>query len=253
MGSQYNTPQIITDKLTLCYDASNIKSYPGSGTLWKDLSVHGYHCVLENGPAFDTDHFTFDGTNDRGFVKTLNYNGGNTISEMSVFAWIRTTYNVGDVGVWDNNNWALLDFDRSSVFTFALAGSGEVIMSGRSANTGGFSEVYDLIGTKRNNDGNFHYVGYTFSVANQKVIMYVDGEVDRTHSANGNMSALGVGGEGTRFGLVGDGSEAGTEGAGGNSIFYDGDIAIIHFYDTKVLTAAEVKQNYDAVKGRFGL
>ena len=75
MGSQYNTPQIITDKLTLCYDASNIKSYPGSGTLWKDLSVHGYHCVLENGPVFDTDHFTFDGTNDRGYVKTLNYNG----------------------------------------------------------------------------------------------------------------------------------------------------------------------------------
>ena len=253
MGSQYNTPQIITDKLTLCYDASNIKSYPGSGTLWKDLSVHGYHCVLQNGPVFDTDHFTFDGTNDRGYVKTLNYNGGNTISEMSVFAWIRTTFNAGTVGVWGSDNWALLDFDRSSVFTFAVAGTGEVIMSGRSANTGGFADVYDLIGTKRNNDGNFHYVGYTFSVANQKIIMYVDGEVDRTHSANGGMSALGVGGEGTRFGLVGDGSEAGTEGAGGNEIFYNGDIAIIHFYDKKALTAAEVKQNYDAVKGRFGL
>ena len=253
MGSQYNTPQIITDKLTLCYDASNIKSYPGSGTLWKDLSVHGYHCILQNGPVFDTDHFTFDGTNDRGYVKTLNYNGGNTISEMSVFAWIRTTYNAGTAGVWDNNNWSILDFDRSAVFTFAVAGTGEVIMSGRSASYGGLAELYDLIGTKRNNDGNFHYVGYTFSVANQKIIMYVDGEVDRTHSANGGMSALGVGGEGTRFGLVGDGSEADTEGGGGNLIFYDGDIAIIHFYDKKVLTAAEVKQNYDAVKGRFGL
>ena len=124
-------------------------------------------------------------------------------------------------------------------------------MSGASSNYGGLGSLYDKIGTKRNNDGNFHYVGYTFSVANQKLIMYVDGEVDRTYSANGTMTALGSGT--TRFGLVGDGSEAGTEGAGGNSIFYDGDIAIIHFYDKKALTAAEVKQNYDAVKGRFGL
>ena len=67
------------------------------------------------------------------------------------------------------------------------------------------------------------------------------------------MSALGVGGEGTRFGLVGDGSEAGTEGASGNLVFYDGDIAFLHFYDKKSLTAAEVKQNYDALRGRFGL
>ena len=251
MGSQYNTPQIITDKLTLCYDASNIKSYPGSGTTWKDLSVHGYHCILQNGPVFDTDHFTFDGTNDRGFVKTLSYGGGKTMSEMSVFAWIRTTYNAGTPGVWDSTNWALLDFDRSEVFTFAVNPAGEVLMSGRSSNTGGNGNYYDLVGTKRNNDGNFHYIGYTFSVTNQEIVMYVDGEVDRTHSANGSMTSLGAGG--TRFGLVGDGSEAGTEGGGGNDIFYDGDIAFLHFYDKKSLTASEVKQNYDALRGRFGL
>ena len=81
--------------------------------------------------------------------------------------------------------------------------------------------------------------------------MYVDGEVDRTHSANGSMTSLGAGG--TRFGLVGDGSEANTEGGGGNDIFYDGDIAFLHFYDKKSLTASEVKQNYDALRGRFGL
>ena len=246
-----HSPSIVLDKLTLYYDAFNPKSYPGSGTTWKDLSVNGYDLILQNGPVFDTNHFTFDGTDDRGYVKTLNYGNGNTISEMSVFGWIRTTYNAGTPGVWSVNNWALLDFDRSEVFTFAVNTTGEVQMSGRSSNSGGNGSFYDLVGTKRNNDGNFHYIGYTFSVANQEIVMYVDGEVDRIHTANGNMTALGSGG--TRFGIVGDGSEAGSEGGGGNGIYYDGDIGIIQFYEGRTLTASEVKQNYNATRGRFGM
>ena len=139
---------------------------------------------------------------------------------MSVFAWIKTTLNSGTFGVWNSGNWAFLDFDRSEVFTFAINPTGEVQMSGRSSNSGGLGAYYDLVGTKRNNDGNFHYIGYTFSVANQEIVMYVDGEVDKTTTANGNMTALGSGG--TRFGIVGDGSEAGSEGGGGNTVYYNG-------------------------------
>ena len=246
-----HSPSIVLDKLTLYYDAFNPKSYPGSGTTWKDLSVNGYDLILQNGPVFDTNHFTFDGTDDRGYVKTLNYGNGNTISEMSVFGWIRTTYNAGTPGVWSGNNWALLDFDRSEVFTFAVNTTGEVQMSGRSSNSGGNGTYYDLVGTKRNNDGNFHYIGWTFSVPNQQIIMYVDGEVDRIHTANGNMTALGSGTR--RYGIVGDGSEAGSEGSTGNGIYYNGDIAIIQFYEGRTLTASEVKQNYNATRGRFGM
>ena len=170
---------------------------------------------------------------------------------MSVFAWIRTTYNSGTPGVWDNNNWSLLDFDRSEVFSFAINGTGEVQMSGGSSNYGGFSEYYDLVGTARNNDGNWHYIGYTFSVANQKIVMYVDGQVDRTHTANGSMTALGAGV--TRYGLIGDGSEANSEGGDGNLVFYDGDIAQLTFYAGKALIEAEVQQNFEALRGLYGL
>jgi len=248
-----HSPRIVTDGLVLAVDAGNAKSYPGSGTTWTDLSGNGYDVILENGPTFvsSPNHFSFDGTNDRGYVKTLNYGGGKTISEMSVFSWIRTTFNSGTPGNWNNGNWSLLDFDRSEVFTFAVNGTGEVHMSGASSNTGGFSGLYDLVGTSRNNDGNWHYIGYTFSVANQKIVMYVDGQVDRTHTANGSMTALGNGV--TRYGIVGDGSEAGSEGGGGNSIYYDGDIAQLTFYDGKALTPQEIQQNYNALRGRFGI
>lgn len=40
MGIAYN-PKIVTNGLVLCLDAVNDKSYPGSGTTWRDLSGNG--------------------------------------------------------------------------------------------------------------------------------------------------------------------------------------------------------------------
>lgn len=50
----YTGPQIITDGLVLCLDAANPKSYPGSGTTWKDLLGNGNDGTLTNGPTFDS-------------------------------------------------------------------------------------------------------------------------------------------------------------------------------------------------------
>ena len=36
-----HSPRIVTDGLVAHYDAANTKSYPGSGTVWKDLSGKG--------------------------------------------------------------------------------------------------------------------------------------------------------------------------------------------------------------------
>ena len=36
-----NGPKIVRDGLILCLDAADRKSYPGSGTVWYDLSPNG--------------------------------------------------------------------------------------------------------------------------------------------------------------------------------------------------------------------
>jgi len=41
--SYYNGPKITTNNLILCLDAGNKKSYPGSGTVWYDLSGNNNH------------------------------------------------------------------------------------------------------------------------------------------------------------------------------------------------------------------
>jgi hypothetical protein len=74
MAVGYN-PKIVTDGLVLCLDAANAKSYPGTGSTWNDLSGNSNvltatgsvtHSTLESG------YFTFPGT-------SANYYGVDTV------------------------------------------------------------------------------------------------------------------------------------------------------------------------------
>ena len=57
-------PKIVTDGLVLALDAGSIKSYPGSGTTWYDLSGNENHFTLYNTPTFSDGYFNFNGTNE---------------------------------------------------------------------------------------------------------------------------------------------------------------------------------------------
>jgi hypothetical protein len=62
-----HSPSIITQNLSLCLDAANPKSYPGSGTTWTDLSGQGNNGTLVNGVGYNSGNLgslVFDGVND---------------------------------------------------------------------------------------------------------------------------------------------------------------------------------------------
>ena len=66
MASNYN-PSIVTSGLRVYLDAANVKSYPGSGTSWLDLTGNSYTGTLTNGPAYSSSNggaIVFDGTDD---------------------------------------------------------------------------------------------------------------------------------------------------------------------------------------------
>ncbi len=46
-------PNIIEKGLVLCLDAGNKKSYPGSGTVWRDL-ITSNNGALTNGPTYSS-------------------------------------------------------------------------------------------------------------------------------------------------------------------------------------------------------
>ena len=66
MAIRYN-PTLVTSGIVLALDAANIKSYPGSGTTWLDLSGSGNTGTFTNGPTFSSSNqgsIVFDGTDD---------------------------------------------------------------------------------------------------------------------------------------------------------------------------------------------
>ena len=77
-------PDIVENGLTLFLDASNIRSYPGSGTTWSDLSGNGNNFSLINGPTFSAANLgsiVFDGVDDYLQISSLvwDYNNNFTI------------------------------------------------------------------------------------------------------------------------------------------------------------------------------
>jgi hypothetical protein len=210
------------------------------------------HPVIGRGgvPAFKH----FNGTNHRMWIDTLKYgNNDKRIDEATIAAWVRTDFDNGSGDAWNSENWAILDFDRSEVFTFALTGGGYLSFSARTSNNGGIGGTYhDIVGNTRVNDGYWHHICVTRSTANQRIRMYIDGKLDREFLANGNLGYMGRGS--TRYGIIGDGSEKSspTDTTPGNNIYYEGDISAIWLYDEKEMSEREVYDFYMGTAPKFG-
>ena len=66
MATVYGTGSIVTEGLILCLDAANVKSYPGSGTTWTDLTTNDNDVTSINSPTYSNDNagfFGFNGSN----------------------------------------------------------------------------------------------------------------------------------------------------------------------------------------------
>lgn len=87
MGVAYN-PSIVTSGLVLYLDAGNVKSYPGSGTTWTDLSGRGNHHTVTGSPIYSGGMFTLDGST-QGFTRASSISG--VSSTNTVVIWYSTT------------------------------------------------------------------------------------------------------------------------------------------------------------------
>ena len=89
-----HSPRLVRDKLEVCIDAANTKSYPGSGTSVIDISRHGRDATLVNGAAINTGSdgvvsFVFDGTNDHATFSTSVNSVISQHKDCSFSVWVR--------------------------------------------------------------------------------------------------------------------------------------------------------------------
>ena len=221
MAVGYN-PRTVTDGLVIALDAGNTKSYPGSGTTWKNIAPEGPFgdATLKTSASLNT----YSSNNGGYFSLPRAYitkpNGSFTTFTYSV--WCRTSNVSGFNSMIDQG---------SGNFLFTFLNDDLIIYDPtesvpNSSFTVAVDTWYNVVATHTHTG---------------PISFYVDGELVHTSSSSYSTShsfdqwSFGAG----SVDSSGDGNE-----------YWDGFISSISIYN-RSLTAAEVKQNYDALKGRY--
>lgn len=220
--SYSNGPRIVTSGLVLYLDVANSKSYSGSGTAWNDLSGNNNNGTLVNGVAYNSSNLgslSFDGTND---VVNCGNSASLQITVGTISAWFRATNaNSGFNGI-IAKQWAWGLFVRDNLLvTFDW---GNLI----ERNTG-----------RTVGNSSWNYVAMTFSqtvgAPSNNAIVYLNGASVLTATVKHSNHDVQV--------QIGDANA---------SQFLTGNIAQASVYN-RILSASEISQNYNAIKGRFNL
>ena len=230
MAILYN-PGIITNRLVICLDAANIKSYPGTGTAWSDLSGNGNTGTLTNGPVYNSGnggYISFDGSNDYAITNTSLYNP-TTYPNESVFVWWYPTAAgniISELGqATPNTGWhdSNIEISTGGVISFSIWHGGltnKVTSSAKSFNT-----WYNL---------GFVYSGTTLTA-------YINGESIGTTTFTRQTNSV------LFYAIAAQDSTS-----MGTNAYAAGRCGAFYNYN-RALTDTEVAQNYNALRGRFGL
>ncbi len=253
MGITYN-PRIVTDGLVLALDAGNTKSYPGSGEIWYDLSGNGNNATRTNNAGYGgqvtyNSSGYFDYSMNSPAVTSNAYSGnGFTMSSMiipstggfSLSAFIRRNTSVKAAG---NREAIFSNAGSTDGWRFGVDNGGDInYLIGGSGGTG--YQEGSLGGTTLMN-GNWHMMTAVFDRAAVLGSYTIYGYIDGVASGSATITA-GAGGN-VAFSTVSPGV-----GYGGCCDVFAGQIAQVLAYN-KVLTAAQVRQNFNATRSRFGI
>ena len=221
---------IITDggnENALTLDAGNPLSYPGTGTLWTDLSGSNNNGTLINGPTFDSANggsIVFDGNDD--YVNCGNASNLQ-ITVGTISAWVKTTTPGSDYRgiIVKQFNWGL--FVRDNILVAYDWGPSIVRTTGINISDGTWKNITmtftETVGTPSNN-----------------AIVYLNGNPVLTTTIKYSNNTINV--------ELGRGGSSGI----GASQLLNGSISEAKIYN-RVLSSTEILANFNATKGRYGL
>ena len=219
-----HSPSVVTSGLVLCLDAANTKSYPGSGSSWTDLSGNGNTCTLYNTPTYSSSnggYLSFNGTNHYGTVGSTS-----AILGSSTFSFTVACYKTSSTATRG------ILFSKASNY-IDLGFSSQVMVSKCDVTTGTQRLFYGNAATQ--NTWKVHTVTYD----GLNVVIYENGAVASTTAST------------TGLYVPGGSLYIGNYDGGGN-YYFAGYLSAVHCYNV-TLTADQVLQNYNALRGRFGL
>jgi len=218
----YTRPSIVTNGLVLNLDAANIKSYPGSGTTWSDLSGNRNTGTLVNGPTFSRDgggNIVFDGVDDYISFSAIT----NTI--YTVDFWYKMGGNDGTYGYFASSGDNGLAIGEGGTFNGLVYGQ-FYYWNGATSN---------LLGTIPSTT-NWNHICALINTTTNNIQIYGNGNQLSTTNITGMSTSI------TNIGRY----------IASNLNFLKGSLANYLIYN-RALTAQEIQQNYNALKSRFNL
>jgi hypothetical protein len=228
---EFTGAPVVDSSLKLWLDAAQTASYSGSGSTWTDLSGNGNNGTLVNSPTFISADgggcIQLDGTNDH---ITLPITGFAPAS-LTIDYWIKRISDNGYFWVIDNADQPELrmSFESSGKLQINFYDDGAYFSTALSTTTFSTDSWYNITVTLTNGSQNVYING------NQEILTTTG-----TYTGNPGGNA----GEHT----LGTYNRPGA-GYGG---YANVRIGSYKFYN-RVLTAAEITQNYNALQSRYGL
>lgn len=245
MAIVYNT-SVVRSGLVLHLDAANVKSYPGSGTTWFDLSGNGNNGTIVSGEYVSSGYFQ---------------NAGNVTNEFRVT--VADSTSISSALSVTSGGWTIEEVIMTYSVNYPEADAGSVA-SGRGYGAGytGFDWNHGTINTQ-----------FRFEQAN----LNLPSQDDSSFSVPASYNALNTWKLRTMIwnrtsnvnSLYINGSyinQVSTPNTAGYSIYDGGGITFGALYGwrhfgrrtllkiyNKILTTSEIKQNFEAYRGRYGI
>lgn len=219
-------PRIVSDGLVLYLDAGNPNSYnPSAPLTWRDISSNGNNGTLTNGTAVVSttagNVMSFDGADDS--IVIFNFNSLANSLECTISAWTLILQSKGYLFFGQINSLFLVEIQSNQQYRFRMNLDGNYRTN--------FYTSFPL--------NVFHKIDITWDGDNVK--MYINGEqtinsnVDSLYNRISNVLNTSL--------IIGRRDSLSSS----NNI-----VSQISIYN-RALSPAEITQNYNATKGRFGL
>jgi hypothetical protein len=232
MATEYS-PQISTNGLVLCLDAANPRSYVSGSTNWFNLANTTISGSLINGPTYSSANLgsiVFDGTND--WINLGTNNSHIFTSSYSISIWLKNTTTTSTnefiiicgVGTLNGGqlNYAIRKISSSYIWYLSDGTNVYEFVSNATLNTLPTNIVFNMD-------------------SNGSVSIYVNGVLDKS-STSFYSNYVGTRNQLAISGIVN----------GGGASFFSGTIYQTLMYN-KSLTVSEITQNFNALRGRYGI
>jgi hypothetical protein len=229
-------PSAVTSGLVLYLDTANIKSYSGSGSTWTDLSVSRSSGSLTGSPTYSEGSLSFNGSTQYATITPTSSfdlyclefwmynnnavpNGDGAIGGPSSY---QSPVNFNSVGTYGINLGGWTGGATSEAFHIWSATAGGLMT---------YNQVAAAVG--------WHHVVFNWNSSTYDI--WLDGTKTTTyaHSSGGHAKLVNI----TSLRIGGDVA---------SGYYFNGRLPVVKCYNTQ-LTDAQVSQNFNAVRGRYGI